>query len=178
MSEPNPDVTRLVTEVATQAGSLSVAVVDVAGVMDEISLRVKQQVTEFESLRVTTAAMLESNRRVGAAAQQAQTVADGATAQNASSQQTLDQASAAIGALAETVAAIYRDSKLLGEALQRVAKVAANIEAIAKQTNLLALNASASRSSSRRRSSTARSARPICSTRATCRSTAAIRLRS
>jgi methyl-accepting chemotaxis protein len=141
MSQPNPDVTRLVTEVATQAGSLSVAVVDVAGVMDEISLRVKQQVTAFESLRVTTAAMLESNRRVGAAARQAQNVADGAAAQNASSQQTLDQAAAAIGALAETVAAIYGDSKLLGEALQRVAKVAANIEAIAKQTNLLALNA-------------------------------------
>jgi methyl-accepting chemotaxis protein len=141
MSQPIPDVTRLVTEVATQAGSLSVAVVDVAGVMDEISLRVKQQVAAFETLRATTAAMLQSNRRVTEAAHQAQAIADGAAAQTASSKQTLDQASAAIVELAETVAAICGDTKLLGEALQRVGRVAANIEAIAKQTNLLALNA-------------------------------------
>jgi methyl-accepting chemotaxis protein len=141
MTEPTPDVTRLVTEVATQAGSLSVAVVDVAGVMDEISLRVKQQVQAFETLRANTEAMLRSNQRVSASAQQAQAVADGAAAETARSQETLEQASAAIAALTETVTAICDDTRRLDGALQRVGKVAANIEAIAKQTNLLALNA-------------------------------------
>ena len=141
MANDRADLRRFVADVADQAGKLGVEVADVAGIVDEITGRVKAEAAAFGSLSGSTAAILESNAKVAAAAAQAQEVAERAQADMRASRLTLDGALQAIASLAATVASIRSDAEQLESALQRVSKVAGSIDGIARQTNLLALNA-------------------------------------
>lgn len=141
MANDRADLRRFVADVADQAGKLGVEVADVAGIVDEITGRVKAEAAAFGSLSGATAAILESNAKVAAAAAQAQEVAERAQADMRASRLTLEGALQAIASLAATVASIRSDAEQLESALQRVSKVAGSIDGIARQTNLLALNA-------------------------------------
>jgi methyl-accepting chemotaxis protein len=141
MANDRADLRRFVADVADQAGKLGIEVADVAGIVDEITGRVKAEAAAFGGLSGATAAILESNARVASAAAQAQEVAGRAQADMRASRLTLEGALQAIASLAETVASIRSDAEQLGGALQRVSKVADSIDGIARQTNLLALNA-------------------------------------
>src|SRR5690348_6982038 len=103
MANDRADLRRFVADVADQAGKLGVEVADVAGIVDEITGRVKAEAAAFGSLSGATAAILESNAKVAAAAAQAQAVAERAQADMRASRLTLDGALQAIASLAATV---------------------------------------------------------------------------
>jgi methyl-accepting chemotaxis protein len=131
----------VLSDVANQGGKLGIEVTDVAGRVAQVSHRIRSQAEAFALMRQNTELMLQSNNKVAATAQQAQDVANRAQEQMGSSRDLLSRALEAIAALASVVDAIHEDSRNLGQAVERVGKIAANIDAIARQTNLLALNA-------------------------------------
>jgi methyl-accepting chemotaxis protein len=128
-------------EVAARAGTLGVEIADIAGQVDEVSQQAKRQADTFGNLGSAAQAVDDSAKRISAAAGSAREAAELAQREIDDSRQALGQSLAAIGVLIDAVDSIVRQAGALDQALQRVAKVAGGIEAIAKQTNLLALNA-------------------------------------
>jgi methyl-accepting chemotaxis protein len=132
-----PVMGRLVEE----TGTLGREIVDVAGHVDEISARARQQAEQFAALRTAAADMATSNGRITTAAHEAERTTTTAGSEVEASRARIDAALADIRALVEGVAAIEKQLAGLGNALESVRKVARGIDAIARQTNLLALNA-------------------------------------
>ena len=132
---------KIMGEVAARAGTLGVEIADIAGQVDEVTQQAKRQAETFGSLGSAAQAVDDSAKRISSAAQTAREAAELAQREMGDSRQALGQSLAAIGILIDAVDAIVRQAGALDQALQRVAKVAGGIEAIAKQTNLLALNA-------------------------------------
>ena len=141
MAETGTQISQFAAKVAVEAGKLGVEVADVAGAVEGVSVRFEKEARAFGRLRAAAAAVQESNQTIAAAAERAQAVAKRAQDETVATRLTLDDALQAIAALAEIVAQITGEAQSLGQALQRVGKVAASIDAIARQTNLLALNA-------------------------------------
>ena len=130
-----------IDQIAQEAGQLGVEIADVAGFVEDVSGRVESQARTFGELRSAVTEMVASNAMVVSASSSAREITAGAHRQVQQSSATVDQAIADIRNLVESVGAIEQRLTGLTEALERVAKVAASIDAIAKQTNLLALNA-------------------------------------
>ncbi len=131
----------LIAGVAKEAGALATDIVDMAGEIDDVSAQFKRQAQLFEELRASAEELAKSNGHIVRAAESAGQVAHMATDDMASSRRTVEESVKAIGAMVDSATAFERDLAGLKEALERVAKVAKGIDAIAKQTNLLALNA-------------------------------------
>lgn len=130
-----------VARIADEAGSLGVAIADVAGHVDDVTLRLAEQARLFGELRDQARGMAAGNREVANAAATAVQVSDRARGMMTGSRDQVDRALREILSLAEDVQSIGQRLRGLESALDRVAKVANGINAIAKQTNLLALNA-------------------------------------
>jgi len=128
-------------EIADQAGKLGVEICDIAGHVDDVTVRVNRQADLFKNLRSAADQTSSGNKRISDAARHAHDIANRATAEVAESQATVNRSLEEIRGLVEGVASIAQQISGLQEALQRVAKVAQGIAAIAKQTRLLALNA-------------------------------------
>jgi methyl-accepting chemotaxis protein len=131
----------VIGEIATRAGTLGVEIADIAGQVDEVSQQAKRQAETFGGLGSAARAVDDSAKKISDAARAAREAAELAKREMGDSRQALNQSVAAIGVLIDAVDTIVRQAGALDLALQRVAKVAGGIEAIAKQTNLLALNA-------------------------------------
>lgn len=131
----------VVADVAGQAGKLRIEVSNVAADLEQISYRVGAQAEAFGTMRSNAQAMLGSNSKVVTTAHQAQEVARTAHEQMDASRELLARALDGIADLAGVVIAIRKEAEELGQAVERVGKIAATISAIAGQTNLLALNA-------------------------------------
>ncbi len=130
-----------IDQIAQEAGQLGVEIADVAGFVEDVNGRVEAQARTFGDLRSAVTEMVASNALVVSASSSAREIATGAHQQVRRSNATVDQAIADIRDLVHSVGAIEHRLAGLTEALERVARVAASIDAIAKQTNLLALNA-------------------------------------
>jgi methyl-accepting chemotaxis protein len=131
----------LVATVATEIGKLAVEMADVAGDVQRVSRLVEGQAQHFGELRQTTGTIVTSNQRIAEKA--ALTLAKAATARQevATSSSEVETALSTINGLVESVRMIGAQLAGLETAMQRISKVAANINGIARQTNLLALNA-------------------------------------
>jgi methyl-accepting chemotaxis protein len=131
----------LISGVAKEAGALATDIVDMAGEIDDVAVQFKRQTQLFEELRGSAAELAKSNGQIVRAAESAGQVAHMATDDMANSRRTIEESVKAIGLMVDSATAFEKDLAGLREALERVAKVAKGIDAIAKQTNLLALNA-------------------------------------
>ena len=131
----------VVQTLAREAGVLSVELADVAGHIDDVSARAQRQSESFQGLAAATGDLAAANQRIGAVAGKAESVARAANHDMSTSRASIEGALAEIRRLAEDVAGFEQKLAGLRGALDRVAKVAQGIDAIAKQTNLLALNA-------------------------------------
>lgn len=132
---------RIIQKVAADAGGLGVEVVDIAGHVEEVSGRVRQQSELFRELLGIAQQMRSSNKGVGAAAQRARQVAAAAGREVESSRATIGDSLTDIHELTGSATEIEAELSGLNDALQGVAQVSGGIAVIAKQTNLLALNA-------------------------------------
>jgi methyl-accepting chemotaxis protein len=138
---PACDHARILRDIAEQAGKLGIEICDVAGNVEEVTVRVKRQAELFEELRAVAGETTAGNERIAGAARHAQEVAGHATGQMTNSLETVNASLKDIHGLVEGVAGMERQIDDLRIAIARVGKVAGGIAAIARQTNLLALNA-------------------------------------
>ncbi|MFM2043864.1 MAG: hypothetical protein RLY86_2440 [Pseudomonadota bacterium] len=130
-----------ITALAREVGEVGVAIADVAGHVGDVSTRLTEQATVLADLRADAHGMTRGRDRITQALDASRAVSDRTQGQIAASRAEVDQALDSIRALAADVTAIEQRLGGLQDALGRVGKVAAEINAIAKQTNLLALNA-------------------------------------
>src|SRR5487761_434581 len=72
------DADRLIRELASRLGSLGVEVADVAGHLEDLSMRVSGQAAQFEELHQSTETMVSGNREIDRAAREAQRAASAA----------------------------------------------------------------------------------------------------
>jgi len=131
----------LVREVAQQAGTLATEIVDVSGHVEDLNSHIHEQAEVFEAFREQASRMSERTGTIADAADKARSVAANARERVDASRDSVDGALADIHGLVEGVNEIGTQLQGLREALDRVTKVAREIDGIAKQTNLLALNA-------------------------------------
>jgi methyl-accepting chemotaxis protein len=132
---------RLVDQLADKIGGLGVELADIAGNVQEVASRVFTQSERFGHLQKTAETMVSANHDIANASQAVQTAASAAVGEITQSRAAVDTAVRHIAELIEAVGRIETRLGAVGTALAQVAKVAGSIEAIAKQTNLLALNA-------------------------------------
>ena len=132
---------RLVATVATEIGKLAIEIADVAGDVQHVSRLVEGQAARFGELRESTGTIVSSNQRIADKA--AETLAKAATARRevSTSSTEIATALATINGLVDSVRRIGAQLAGLETAMQRIGRVAGNINGIARQTNLLALNA-------------------------------------
>ncbi len=131
----------VLTDVAVEAGSLGVELADVAGYIDDIAANLQRQVGLFGETRQATQELAAANADAARAADEAKDLAGKVSAEMGASRAQVDQAMGDISALVGAAREIAADLGGLQTALERIGKVAKQIDAIARQTNLLALNA-------------------------------------
>ncbi len=135
------DAAGFVKRLAERAGGLGVEVADVVGHVDEVVARFGEQARRIANLRASAGELLESNRMINDAADEANGVASSAREAMQSSSEAVSSSVSDIRLLVEGVERIEARLNEVHEALGQVAQVTAAIDAIANQTNLLALNA-------------------------------------
>jgi methyl-accepting chemotaxis protein len=131
----------LLQKLAEETGGLGIEIADVAGNVDDISGRVREQVQELHGLLNSATEVSTNNSRIAEAARSSREEAEGAAREVETSRSTVEESLKDIHDLVEAVNVIQQRLNGLQEALNKVAEVASGIDAIAKQTNLLALNA-------------------------------------
>jgi methyl-accepting chemotaxis protein len=136
-----PEVMDAIQDIAGHAGKLGIEICDVAGNIDEVAARIRQQAALFPDLLQATADTNTGNDRIAEAARQAQGVATRGRDEISASRTAIDTSLKDIHGLVEEVGDIRQQVGGLREALDRVGKAGGGIAAIARQTNLLALNA-------------------------------------
>src|SRR5262245_35595346 len=77
-SEAATNTQAVIGRLAEEAGGLGREIVDVAGHVDEITVRIKQQAEQLSELRMAAGDMADSNLRISGAAEGAERVAAGA----------------------------------------------------------------------------------------------------
>ncbi len=138
MSQP---IEGVISALANDVGKLGIEITDVAGHVDNVAARTLGQADGFTEIRDSADRIGAIERTLAAAARSTYGAARETADKMAQSSGQVDQALQHIRDLVDLVT--DADARLGGfqEALQRVGKVAAAIETIAKQTNMLALNA-------------------------------------
>jgi len=135
------EAARVLADLASRLGNFGIEVADIAGNLEEVTVRVGQQAEQFQLLRRAAETMVAGNRGIDEAARGAQTAAQAAGGEVEGSRTVVQQAKRHIGDLTAAVGRIEERLGAFKSVLDQVANVASTIEAIAKQTNLLALNA-------------------------------------
>ncbi|WP_170149775.1 methyl-accepting chemotaxis protein [Rhodoplanes roseus] len=131
----------VVRAVARTVGVLSVELADVAGNIADVDRKAQDLTAECRNLSVAATELTGSNRRIGTAAAAADQTIEAACGEMDASAHSVETSLAEISALATATAGFESKLDGLRGALERVAKAAGGIDAIARQTNLLALNA-------------------------------------
>ncbi|MDP6688234.1 MAG: methyl-accepting chemotaxis protein [Alphaproteobacteria bacterium] len=131
----------LAATLAEKVGGFGVEVADVAGSIDDVTRLVSEQAQRFHTLRQSVERIVEGNREIDGAAQEAMSAAQETADTMSTSSDNVAAAIENIRALVDGVEQISGRLDSVAEALGRVAKVSSVIDDIASQTNLLALNA-------------------------------------
>lgn len=132
----------LIKAIADEGGKLGMELVDVAGLVEDVSARATVQAREFHELRSTALQVLERGRGIGEAAQAARQVTRAMADEVTATRGKIDTALADITSLVEIVQRTAGGLGDLRTSLETVAATAAGIEGIASHTNILAINAS------------------------------------
>lgn len=132
---------RMLANVAAEAGSLGIEIADVAGYIDELTGNLKSQVSHFGAVRSATEELTKANAAVAVAAGEVGQNSSRVLQEMDASRRQVDDAIADISALVETTRSFATELSGLRTALDQIGRVAKGIDAIARQTNLLALNA-------------------------------------
>lgn len=140
-SPPQPEIAAI-REIATEVGTLSVALADISGAVEDVDSLMHRQVATLQDLRGLSAALARGNGAIHDAARVAHAATVAARETVATGQTQIDTALADITALANQVALFGDRIKSLTSALAKVARAVGDIDVIARTTNLLALNAS------------------------------------
>ncbi|GGF03896.1 chemotaxis protein [Aliidongia dinghuensis] len=135
------DAGTIVASVASEVGRLSVDIADVVNNIEQVGGLMETQTERFEQIDRTTRDIVASNQQIADMASETQGAAAQARRDIVSSNEEIRTSLAAIQALVASVGTIGSELAALEAAMQRVGKVTAGIERIARQTNLLALNA-------------------------------------
>jgi len=141
MADGGRDAAALVAAISVEIGQLSVDIADITGDVQGVSELLERQTAEFAQIRSATDEIVASNQQIAETAGLTQRMAAEAKSDVAAAGSELDGSLDAIGRLVRSVTAIGAQLGGLESAMQRVSKVATNINRIAQQTNLLALNA-------------------------------------
>ncbi|MBK5960208.1 chemotaxis protein [Rhodoplanes elegans] len=131
----------VVRTIARTVGVLSVELADVAGNIADVDAKAQGLTAECKTLSAAATELTSSNRRIGSAATAADQTIEAACSEMDASAHSVATSLAEISALASATAGFESKLDGLRAALERVAKAAGGIDAIARQTNLLALNA-------------------------------------
>jgi len=132
---------RTVGSMAEHVGRLGIAAADIAGRVDDISLRAARQKEKMTAVVDATHVMAEANARIASEAHNAKAAADAVGSTVEKAQATVGTALATILGLVDGVSGIEEKLPGLQDSLVQVSRVAGNIKKIAGQTNMLALNA-------------------------------------
>ena len=132
---------QLVATIATEIGKLAIEIADLAGDVQQVSRLADGQAQLFTELRRSTGTIVASNQHIAERAAGALTKAATARHEVAASSGEVKTALSTITLLVESVRSIGTQLAGLESAMQRIGRVAGNINGIARQTNLLALNA-------------------------------------
>ena len=135
------DAETVIGSVASEVGRLSVDIADVVSDVERVSNLIDGQARHFEQIGRTTRDIIDSNQRIAEMASQTREVAAKARQDVVGSNEEIRNSIAAIQSLVSSVSLIGSQLAELETAMQRVSKVTAGIDRIARQTNLLALNA-------------------------------------
>jgi methyl-accepting chemotaxis protein len=141
MADGGRDAAALVAAISIEIGQLSVDIADITGDVQAVSALLDHQTTELAQIRGATGEIVASNQHIAETASLTQRMAAGAKSDVVAATTEIDASLDAIGRLVSSVTAIGAQLGGLESAMQRVRKVATNINRIAQQTNLLALNA-------------------------------------
>ena len=132
---------QVLRQLSETAGAASIEIVDLSGDVEIVTKRITNQSEILVQLTTLAGDVSVQNRSVAAATAEAHAAAARARADIGRSSGEVSGSIDAIRFLVETVAVVSAELNGLQEALAKVGKVAAGINAIARQTNLLALNA-------------------------------------
>jgi len=132
----------LLAQVSDAASTVGLELTDVAGVIDNLSLTVREQAAAFSQLKAESDRMVDVTREIAGAAQAAQAVAEDSMGRMEESRGLLDETLEAAGTFLEGIGKIKAHAGEFGGVLQSVGNLTAGIENIARQTNILAVNAS------------------------------------
>jgi methyl-accepting chemotaxis protein len=141
MADGGRDAATLVAAISVEIGQLSVDIADITGDVQGVSQLLDRQTAEFAQIRGATGEIAASNQQIAETAGLTQRQAAGAKSDVAAAGGDIEASLDAIARLVRSVTAIGAQLGGLESAMQRVGKVATNINRIAQQTNLLALNA-------------------------------------
>lgn len=128
--------------IANRVGTLSVAIAEVSGDVNDTAARVQEQSERFRQIHNRALGMSEQSAVVTSAAQRALGISEEAEGRMASTSGNLSAMVADVNRLTEQVTAIAGQLDGLQAALDQVAKVSRHVAGISRQTNLLSLNAS------------------------------------
>ncbi|MGE0356210.1 MAG: methyl-accepting chemotaxis protein [Burkholderiales bacterium] len=132
---------RLLGEVAGQAGELGIELCDIAGEIEEVAAHAKRHRALCEELRAVAEEALAGHREIAKASRHALEVAEQAKADVAGSQAGVGSSLEAIHELVDGVTRVENEVEGLATALAQVRGVAEGISRIARQSHLLSLNA-------------------------------------
>ena len=128
-------------EVAREAGQVSLAIVDIAGMTDDLCVRVARDVEGLNELQGFTERVSAENSDVAALAEQARRHAATVRGDMDRSFHSLERAVADVSDLAGVVSSMGEDGRALETALHGIDRIAQQIASIAAQSKMLALNA-------------------------------------
>jgi len=132
----------VLAQVSDAASTVGLELADVAGLIDTMSLTVRDQAAAFSQLKAESDEMVGVTRQIAGAARTARAVAERSMVQMQSSRGILDEALGATDSFLDGIGKIKSHAGEFGGVLQNVGNLAAAIENIARQTNILAINAS------------------------------------
>ncbi len=138
----DPDIVMAALQkTAGSVGSLGTEVVDIAGRIESLDVKIKHEGEMFGKLLEISSILMDSNKRVESSVQKAKNLTASANHNIEASKGTIDSSLSDIVTLTESVTKSSDQLEELSDSLKEVRKIAVTISSIAKQTNLLALNA-------------------------------------
>ena len=128
-------------EIAQHTGNLGIEICDIAGEINEVSGRLKQQNELCVDLRQATKSVLDDNQEIVRATDHALTVSKETSNQFSSFSDNLAVSVKSIGLLVGKVEGIEEEIEKVATAVAEVRKIAHGISEIAQQSHLLSVNA-------------------------------------
>jgi len=140
-SASDQQLREVLNELAGQASVLGVDLVDVAGVIQNVTEMSQRHVSLFNEVTQTADTISKSNQQVSTLAQQTDTDAKEARTLLDESRQNVDHSIGQIENLNSFSKDMNKDLGSFAKALEDVDTIAEEIGSIARQTNLLSINA-------------------------------------